>query len=168
MLYLKEDFREEKPMGKPRKSEKLLLEKIVNSAHSLQQQQRGLEIGQLITLIRGQLRMSQRALAKRAKIPQSTVSKIESGVQQANVRTLEKILNAMDCDLLISAVQQNSPETTRRNQAEGKARKRVQYLKGTMSLENQEPSQELLKELIDDEVKNLLDSTTSKLWEDNL
>ncbi len=155
-------------MAKLKNSEKLLLEKIANSAHSLQQQQRGLEIGQLIALIRGQLKMSQRALAKRAKIPQSTVSKIESGQQQANVSTLEKILSAMDCDLLISAVQRNSPETTRRNQAKGKAIKNVQYLKGTMSLEKQEPSQELLKELIDDEVKNLLDSTTSKLWEDDL
>ncbi len=155
-------------MTKPKKSEKLLLEKIAYSAHSLQRQQRGLEIGQLIALIRGQLRMSQRALAKRAKIPQSTVSKIESGQQQANVSTLEKILRAMDCDLLISAVLQNNPETTRRNQAEKKARKKVQYLQGTMSLEKQDPSQELLNELIDDEVKNLLGSTTSKLWDDEL
>ncbi|MGA8163489.1 MAG: hypothetical protein WB791_00500 [Waddliaceae bacterium] len=57
-------------MTKPKKSEKLLLEKIANSAQALQQQQRGLGIGQLISLIRGQLRMSQRALAKRAKVPQ--------------------------------------------------------------------------------------------------
>jgi hypothetical protein len=37
-----------------------------------------------------------------------------------------------------------------------------------MSLEKQEPNRELLKELIDEEVKNLLDSTTSKLWEEEL
>jgi len=35
-----------------------------------------------------------------------------------------------------------------------------------MSLEKQEPNPELLNELIDDEVKSLLESTTSKLWEE--
>ena len=155
-------------MTKPKKSEKLLLEKIAKSAHALQQQQRGLEIGQLISLIRRQLRMSQRALAKRAKVPQSTVSKIESGILKPNVATLQKILNSIDCDLLITAVQRNNPETTRKNQALKKARKKIQYLQGTMSLEKQEPNQELLKELIDEEVKNLLNSTGSKLWEEEL
>jgi len=151
---------------RPKKSEKLLLEKIAKSAHVLQQQQRGLEIGQLISLIRNQLGMSQRALAKRANVPQSTVSKIESGTLKPNVATLQKILNSVDCDLLITAVQRNSPEKIRKNQALKKATKKVFYLRGTMSLEKQEPDQELLKELIDEEVKNLLDTTTSKLWEE--
>lgn len=155
-------------MKKPKKSEKLLLDNIVKSAHDLQQQQRGLEIGQLIALIRGQLGMSQRALAKRAKIPQSTVSKVESGALKPNVATLQKILNSIDCDLLITPVQRNNPDETRKKQALKKARKKVQYLRGTMSLEKQEPNQELLKELIDEEVKNLLDSMTSKLWDEEL
>lgn len=155
-------------MIKPKKSEKLLLEKITNSAQALQQQQRGLEIGQLISLIRSQLMMSQRTLAKRAKVPQSTISKIESGLIKPNVATLEKILNSIDCDLLITAVQRHNPETTRRNQATRKARKKILYLQGTMSLERQEPNQEFLKELIEEEVKNLLDSKASKLWEEEI
>lgn len=155
-------------MKKPKKSEKLLLEKIAKSAHDLQQEQRGLEIGQLIALIRSQLGMSQRALAKRAKIPQSTVSKVESGALKPNVATLQKILNSIDCDLLITPVQRNNSEETRKKQALKKARKKIQYLRGTMSLEIQEPNQELLKELIDEEVKNLLDTMTSKLWDEEL
>ena len=59
-------------MKKPKPSEKLLLEEIASSAYNLRQKQRGLEIGKLITLIRSQLSMSQRALAKRTKVPQST------------------------------------------------------------------------------------------------
>lgn len=155
-------------MAKPKKSEKLLLEKIANSAQDLLQQQRGLEIGQLIAIIRGQLSMSQRALARRAKIPQSTISKIESGHLQPNVTTLQKILNSMECDLLITAVPRESPETTRRNQAMAKARRVIQYLQGTMSLEKQEPNQELLKELIEEKVKDLLGSSGAKLWEEEL
>ena len=155
-------------MAKPKKSEKLLLDRIANSAQDLLQQQRGLEIGQLIALIRGQLRMSQRALARRAKIPQSTISKIESGRLQPNVATLQKILNSIECDLLITAVPRESSETTRRNQAMAKARKKIQYIQGTMSLEKQEPNQELLKELIEEEIKDLLDSSGPKLWEEEL
>lgn len=151
-----------------RKSEKLLLQKITSSAQALEQQQKGLEIGQLISLIRNQLKMSQRALAKRAKVPQSTISKMESGKIKPNMATLEKVLNSIDCDLLITAVQRNNPETIRRNQALKKARKKILYLQGTMSLEDQKPSQEFLNELIDEEAKNLLNSSGSKLWEEEL
>lgn len=155
-------------MKEPRKSEKLLLEGIANSARALLQQQRGLEIGQLITLIRGQLRMSQRALARRAKIPQSTISKIESGRLQPNVSTLRKILNSVECDLLITAIPRESLETIQKNQAITKAKRKIQYLQGTMSLEKQEPDQEMLRELINDEIKDLLESSGTELWEEEL
>ncbi len=155
-------------MKKPKVSEKLLLEEIANSAQVLLQQQRGLEIGQLIALIRGQLSMSQRALARRAKVPQSTISKIESGRLQPNVSTLQKILNSMECDLLLTAVPREGLETIRRNQAMAKAKRKIQYLRGTMSLEKQEPDQVLLRELIKEEMKDLLESMGPKLWEDEL
>ncbi len=109
-------------MKKPKKSEKLLLREIANSAAALRQCQRGLEIGQLIALIRGQLTMSQRMLAKRAKVPQSTISKIESGRLQPNVSTLEKLLSSMECDLFITAVPRENLETIRKNQAMAKAK----------------------------------------------
>ena len=153
-------------MKKPKKSEKLLLEKIGNSARVVQQQQRGLEIGQLIALIRVQLGMSQRALAGRAAIPQSTISNIESGRLQPNVSTLHKILNALECDLLITAVPRDNLETIRKNQAMAKAKRKIQYLQGTMSLEMQEPDQKLLEELIHEEIKNLLESSGPQLWEE--
>lgn len=112
--------------------------------------------------------MSQRALAKRAKVPQSTISNIESGRLLPNVSTLQKILNSMECDLLISTVPRKGFEATRRNQAEVKAKKAILYLEGTMSLESQRPDQELLHELIKDKIKNLLDSSGKELWEDDL
>lgn len=155
-------------MKKPKKSEKLLLEEISISAKNLMKHQRGLEVGSLIALIRSQLRMSQRSLAKRAEVPQSTISRIESGNLQPNISTLQKIMNAIGCDLLITAVPKIDLETIRRNQAMAKAEKKIRYLRGTMSLEKQEPDQKLLKELLDDEVKVLLESPGSKLWEDEL
>ncbi|MCP5508507.1 MAG: helix-turn-helix domain-containing protein [Chlamydiales bacterium] len=155
-------------MKKPKQSDKLLLKEIVNSACDLRQKQRGLEIGQLITLIRSQLSMSQRALAKRAKVPQSTISNIESGRLQPNTATLKKILNSMECDLLISVIPREEIEITRRNQAEAKAKRSIQYLEGTMSLEAQKPDNGLLHELTKEKVKKLLDSSGPELWEDDL
>ena len=155
-------------MKKPKKSEKLLLEDIFVAAKTLQQQQRGLGIGHLIALIRGQLGMSQRVLAKRAGVPQSTISRIESENLQPNISTLEKIMGAMECDLLILATPKTDLESIRRNQAMVKAKKKIRYLRGTMSLEKQEPDEKLFRELIEDEVKNLLAAPGSHLWEEEL
>ncbi|MFZ0564830.1 MAG: helix-turn-helix domain-containing protein [Chlamydiales bacterium] len=155
-------------MRKPKRSEKLLLEEIVSSAFDLRQKQRGLKIGQLIALIRSQLSMSQRALSKRAKVPQSTISNIESGRLQPNIATLKKILNSMECDLLISVLPREDLEIIRKNQAEVKAKRSIQYLEGTMSLEAQKPDSRLLSELINEKTKKLLESSGPELWEDEL
>jgi transcriptional regulator with XRE-family HTH domain len=148
-----------------KKAEKLLLEKTTKAALALKKEQRGIDIGQLIALIRSQLGMSQRALAKRAKVPQSNLSKIESGLLKSNMQTLQKILDAMECDLLITAIPRGSPEEIRKKQATAKARKKIQYLKGTMSLEKQAPSKEFLEEVVNDETKRILNLKSSKLWE---
>ncbi len=155
-------------MKRPKKSEKLLLKEIFLSSKTLLKHQRNLEIGQLITLTRNQLKMSQRALAKRAGIPQSTVSRIESCGFETNISMLKKILNAMACDLLITIVPKDDLETIRKKQARVKAEKKIRYLHGTMSLEKQAPSQKLLQELINDEVSDLLDASGSVLWEEEL
>lgn len=154
-------------MKKPKPSEKLLLGEIARSAYNLRQKQRGLEIGQLIALTRSQLSMSQRALAKRAKVPQSTISSVESGRLQPNISTLKKILNSIECDLLISILPREEFETTRRKQAKAKAIRSIQYLEGTMNLEAQKPDAGLLRELLKEKTEKLLDSSGPELWEDD-
>ena len=72
----------------------------------------------------------------------------------------------MECDLIISAVSREGLQITRENQAMKKAKRKIQYLQGTMSLEKQDPDQALLRELMKDEVKNLLESSGSELWDD--
>ncbi len=151
-----------------KKSEKIISEKIRRSAQALQKEQRGLGIGHLIALFRGQLSMSQRALAKRAHVPQSTISKIESGSLKPNISTLEKILAAMQCDLLITAVPHESLEVIKQHQAAVKAKKKIEYIQGTMNLEQQEPSKDFLQELLDDETKKLLESPNPSFWEEDL
>ncbi|MCB1114204.1 MAG: helix-turn-helix domain-containing protein [Chlamydiia bacterium] len=153
-------------MGSVKKSEKLFLKNIVISARELQKSQRGLDIGQLIALIRGQLGMSQRALSARAKVPQATISKVESRSLQPNLATLEKLLKAMDCELLVSFVPRKDFGELKKEQAMKIAEHKINYLRGTMSLEKQMPNKEFFKEIFDEEVNSLLNSPSSRLWEE--
>ena len=148
-------------------SEKLLIEEIMQAAQKTRVAVRGLTIGSLIKSIRIQLGMSQKVLAKRAGVPQSTISRIEQEERDANLSTLHKILSAISCDLVIVPLLQDSIETIRRKQAKKIAEKQVSYLKGTMNLEDQQPDSRFIKELIDQEEERLLQGPNSKLWNEN-
>jgi transcriptional regulator with XRE-family HTH domain len=147
-------------------SEKLLIEEVSQAARNLVVAVRGLSIGELIKLIRTQLGMSQTSLAKRAGIPQSTVSRIEQGQRDLNLSTLQKILNAISCDLVLAPALQESIETIRRKQAKKIARKSVHYLKGTMNMEEQQPDDRFIEELLKQEEEQLLQGPNAKLWEE--
>ena len=155
-------------MKKSKKSEKLLLDDIFHLGKALLKQQRDQKIGPLIALVRNQLHMPQDVIAERSGVPQATISRIESGRLNPTIATLEKIISALECDLIISAVPKEDLMTIRKKQAYKKARKKINYLHGTMSLEKQSPNSKLLNELIEEEVKDLLNSRSSKLWDDQL
>lgn len=146
-------------------AEKLLLEEISKNGKELRHLLRGLSIGELIALIRKQLKMSQKILAKRAKIPQSTVSNLERSKKQPNLTTLQKVLNALDCDLIFVPLLRQPIDVLLRIQARKRAEKSIRYLKGTMSLEKQEPDSRFFDEILQEEIDKLLRS--NKLWEDD-
>lgn len=148
-------------------SEKLLIEEITQAAQKTRIVVRGLTIGALIKSIRVQLGMSQKALAKRASVPQSTISRIEQEERDANLSTLNKILGAISCDLVIVPLLEDSIDNIRLKQARKMAEKQVGYLKGTMNLEDQQPDPRFITELIKQEEKRLLQGPNSKLWDEN-
>lgn len=148
-------------------SEKLLIEEVTLASQKAKTSIRGLSIGGLIRTIRMQLGMSQHALAKRAGVPQSTVSRIEQGKSDMNLSTLTKILHAISCDLVIAPLLQDSIDAIRRKQAKKIAEKQVRYLKGTMNLEDQQPDSRFIEELLRQEEERLLKGPNAKLWEEN-
>lgn len=152
-------------MGKRFKSEKIVLDEMTEALMGIRHVFRGLSIGQWISMIRKQLGMSQKVLSKRAKIPQPTLSRIEQGKGEANIGTLVKILNAMSCDLILAPILRESVEVQRRKEAWKKAEKHIRYLKGTMSLEKQEPDSRFLQELMKEKEEEYLHSKI-KLWEE--
>ncbi|MEI8328890.1 MAG: helix-turn-helix domain-containing protein [Chlamydiia bacterium] len=148
-------------------SEKLLIEEVMEAAQKTRIAVRGLTIGALIKSIRVQLGMSQKALAKRAGVPQSTISRIEQEERDANLSTLNKILGAISCDLVIVPLLQDSVDAIRRKQARKMAEKQVRYLKGTMNLEDQQPDSRFIAELIKQEEERLMQGPNAKLWDEN-
>ncbi len=146
-------------------SERVFIEEIAQVAASLKKASKGLSLGSLIKLIRSQFGMSQAILAKRAGVPQSTISRLEREVKNPNLSTLHKILNALFCDLIIVPMLREPVDTIRRKQAKKQAEHRIRYLKGTMSLEKQHPDSRFIKELLKEEETQLLNNPQD-LWEE--
>lgn len=146
-------------------AEKLLIQEIAQAAAKLKVVARGLNIGHLIKAVRQQLGMSQKVLALRAGLPQSTVSRIEQGQRDASLSTLTKILEALSCDLAIVPILKEPIDTIRRKQARRIARQRVYYLKGTMNLEEQQPDEPFIEALLQEEENRLLQGPSRILWE---
>lgn len=144
-------------------AEKLFLEEISVAGKRLQKAIRGLSVGVFIKMIRNQLGMSQATLAKRVRVPQAMLSRIEQGKQKPNLLTLVKIFDALSCDLVIAPILRDSIEAVKTKQAQKIAERHSNYLRGTMSLEKQEPDSLMMKALKEEDIEELLHSP-KKLW----
>src|SRR5690606_3530290 len=102
----------------------------------------------LIRLLRKRLRMTQKQLAKRAGIPQSYIAKIESGRTKPSLETWGKIFRSLHCSITVLLIPEKMPDDLLEEQAYATALKRVNYVAGTMALEDQLPSKRDLKEMI--------------------
>ncbi|NGX32069.1 MAG: hypothetical protein K1060chlam4_00107 [Candidatus Anoxychlamydiales bacterium] len=147
-----------------KKSEKLFLLDIFKSSKNLQKVQQNISVGDLIGLIRRQLGMSQRVLARKSKVYQSTISRIESGVLSPNIDTLNKLFEALSCSLIITARPYEDLDKVKIKQAYKQAEKKVNYLLGTMALEKQRPDQRFIEEQIEEEKNKLINS--KDLWDE--
>lgn len=151
-------------MNRRNYSEMLLLEEVTECAEEAYRIIRNLPIGAFVKMIRSQLGMSQVILAQRANVPQSTISRIEKGDKHTNLSTLKKVLAALSCELVLLPKLKEPIEKIRRDQAKKQAQKHIRYLKGTMSLEEQEPDSKLTERLLKQEEERLLQGPGSKLW----
>lgn len=148
-------------------SERLFLEDVMLAAQKTRTAAKNLSIGAFIKLVRVQLGMSQKILAMRAKVPQSTISRIEQNARDANLATLNKILAAISCELVIVPLLQDSIDSIRQKQAKKMAKKQMRYLKGTMNLEDQQPDARFIEELMKQEEQRLLQGTNTNLWNES-
>lgn len=144
--------------------EKLILDAFFQIAAQYRSRLQTVSLRNVIVLLRKRLKMSQRTLARRAKIPQPTLSRIESGKTNPNLATLEKIYKALFCDFVLLPLPWRDIDQIVQQQIRRIAEKRVKYLKGTMALELQQPKDEFLRELVLQEERELGASENFDIW----
>ena len=116
-----------------------------------------------IKTIREFLGMTTTQLAKRLDISQPRVIKMENNENNLKISTLEKIADAMGCDLVYTFVPRKNINDILNEQAKKKAQKILNKVNLNMSLENQlSTSEELAQDIVDD----LLNNNVSKIWDD--
>ena len=147
-------------------SKKIFLGEVSDAAKILNHAKRRLPIGDFVKTIRTQLKMTQTTLAKRAKVPQSTISRLEQNHIDPTLSLLEKIFHALSCELVVAPMLKESIDDICRKQAQQVAERHVKYLRGTMHLEQQGPDKKLIEELIKHETEILIHGPGAKLWEE--
>jgi predicted DNA-binding mobile mystery protein A len=109
-----------------------------------------------IRVIRTALRMSQAELATLLSINQKSLHTLEASEAKKTIRldSLEKVADALDCDLVYALVPRDSLENHYRDRAHSIASAQLAGIANTMALENQpvkiteEKVEKLTKELI--------------------
>lgn len=117
-----------------------------------------------IRLLRKYFRMTQSELAERAKMPQSHIVKIEAGKVGVQISTLEKILKAVSCELIIRPKPQKPIDEILRGRARAIALKRLKQSMGTMALEGQAAEADTFRELLEKKTDEILSDSREKLW----
>lgn len=124
-----------------------------------------LDYASIICLLRKRLHMTQKQLAARSGVPQSFISRLESGDQEPTLKTLKKLFSALSCSLVVVPVASKPFDQIIENQARKYARKNIEYVKGTMSLEKQLPDQKFVKVLLEEETRRLVFIGASEIWD---
>jgi predicted DNA-binding mobile mystery protein A len=118
----------------------------------------------LVQALRQRLGMSQAQLAKRAGLSQPHVALIEKGKLDLKLSTLDRLLKALQSELVILAKPSARLESLIDQQAGKIAKKRVHEVLGTMALEKQQPDASVVASMIQEEKERLLRRPSSELW----
>ncbi len=115
-----------------------------------------------IKALREALAMSQADLARRLNVTQASVASMERSEALGKIQlgTLQRVAEAMDCDVVYALVPRRGLEATLRDAARRKLLPHLRAVTQTMSLEDQESSPEA--GLIDDEIDRLIAS--GQVW----
>lgn len=121
--------------------------------------------GEWIRALRGYLRMTQRDLARRAKVSQPHLAGIESGKIDPQVSTLRRICDGLSCDLIVEPRPRMLLKELLRGQARSLALTRLKQTMGTMALENQAPDAEVFRQLLEKRTDEILKDERERIWQ---
>jgi predicted DNA-binding mobile mystery protein A len=146
-------------------AERLRVDAMLVNIQELGKKVSGISLQRWIRDLRKKLCMSQKQLAKRAKITQPQLSQIESGKAKVTVETLRRVFNALFCEILILPLPYENIETIVNKQARLAAQKKLESLMGSMALEGQLPTKDYLDKKIDEVAQDLIRSESTEIWD---
>jgi len=124
------------------------------------------KISQRLQDIREALGITQKQLAKKLKISQPLLSKIEENAESCSLKTVLHVASGLDCDFLGVISSRDTLLNKIRKQAENKAQNMLKRTFANMAMEQQSPEKSAydyqLKQLIEEMVAN----PGPELWEE--
>jgi len=119
----------------------------------------------IVKMLRKKLHMTQRQLAKRTSLPQSHIAKIELGKISPSLETYKKIFKSLGCDFGSIVLPKTAPQTLLEQQALRLAERRVAAMMLSLQKEGFPASEQYIKECIEKEKKEILQSPSSRVWD---
>jgi len=123
-------------------------------------------LGKYLKNIRKTLGMTQKQMAKRLKVNQSVISRIEDSIQSCTLKTISKVANAMECQFMGLIVSERSLDEIIRKRAEETAEKLLKRTFSNMAMERQMPTADAYKYQFRRYVENFISHPGPELWED--
>lgn len=123
-------------------------------------------IGQRLSDIRQALGMTQKQLAKKMKISQPLLSRIEDNAGSCALKTVARVARALECDFLGALVSKETLEARIKKQAEIKAKSIVKRTFANMAMERQAPENNAYEYQLKKLIKELEAKPGPELWEE--
>ncbi len=124
------------------------------------------KLGQRIKDIRGVLGMSQAQMAKRLKIKQPTLSRIEENMGNSKLKTVLTVSRALDCEFMGVIVSKRPLRRMIRERAEKLAKKILERTASNMAMEKQAPDKGSYNYQLKKLVSEFMAKPGPELWED--
>lgn len=119
-----------------------------------------------IRFIREALGMSSKALAHRLGVTPATMSETEKAEldESLTLKRLRRVADGMNCELVYYLLPREDVSVMVKKRAEHVAREKVMQMQLNMEYEDQAVREEFLRELVEVEVRRLMNS--KKLWDE--
>lgn len=119
-----------------------------------------------IRFIREALGMSSKALAHRLGVTPATMSETEKAEldESLTLKRLRRVADGMNCELVYYLLPREDVSVMVKKRAEHVAREKVMQMQLNMEYEDQAVREEFLRELVEAEVRRLMNS--KKLWDE--
>lgn len=124
------------------------------------------KIGKRIQDIREALGMTQKQLAKKLKITQSSLSKIEEDAGSTTIKTLVRIVNGLQCEFKGVVVSSDRLEDIIKVRAEIKAKEMLNRTFSHMAMEQQAPTNNAYQYQLNKLIEELASNPGPGLWEE--